>query len=1326
MTHRPDPHRLRGFGWTDIQPTPGSHASGRLPGPLAQRALWLRPQTLAEAFCMAGRRLGADRVEVARLDPFADPWPRLFQQEPAYLFAQIVSFNPADAGFEFVEALEREPEIAARLISDLALQLRGWIRRMDFTTPGLFSEQLEQMDGEIGLGRLIADLAGQPGRAIKAVMGRRAAVAALRDSGQRLAAARQMREHMRSTHTLLRNAAAAFRPRAQAAFDQRIRSGQMDPALGLLIAELRAAQHVEAAMNRLPERHTRHYYDRILGQQPAPPGNERVLLLLGRSPKPVFLAPDTKLEARLPDGSIQKFSSEAAITASTAAIGDVTMLSYETDRHISYNAALGGITGVRTARLRPDEGGGNQPGRIFSQGTEIPLRMGLDIASPMLFLSEGTRLIEMSLHMTRSSDLPAASRALTATEQQEPRPMPDPDVRLALAADPDLVSAFMPGKVETAVETMALAVSALAAERRITPSMSLIYEYLTGLQPGAGSLRLLLGRIATLSLIERAPFPAGLYWTRLFALIDKYRPELTGQGGEGAGPGVGPQQGSMIFTAFSEQPDGTIDYSPEDVFQKLLGDAFDIRLSTAQGAIAPSAQQVLPIRSPRSSGGITLTMRLDPSMPAITGPQPGRAPVLSLRHADNACTCPLSFFESYALDSIEFTVKVDGLRNLTGFSDDGPVATDQTFMPFGVRPDEGSTFQVGSPELAEKPITDIGIDLIWERTPEGGFVRHYEAYPKGTDLPEPVLHVDYLSGDGWKPAGGTNLPLFESEPVLGELVDQWRFRGKVSGHSIPAKGRVSASEYQSRQTIRAGMIRLTLTGTAQAFNADQYPLALVQAMRPRLLPFDRRPRRMPLAPFVPRITRVSLSYTAHSVTTLNDPESARPGEQVVQVGPFGQVEVFPQRLQRDVRLFPHRLGYGQLNIQLAGPGATGPVVICFAMAESAHLRRVPRVNPIRWFYLSAQGWKDMPETALSSDTTAGLMRSGLVMIDLPEDALDHSPEMPAGGAWIAAVATRPGLHVFPRLNQISVNGIWALRGDHSWRGDGVSRVWSFNPPMPGLTQIREVSTPGDVRPPELTDHYIARVGERLRHRKRAVTPWDIERLVLQEFPEVWLAKCLPHLDRRSPEPVPGRATVVAVRRPPEGKTARVPEPCLFDVAILQRIHAFISDLGPEFAHFDVVNPAFERLQVRAKVSFHPERENGAMAQALRQEIGRYLSVWSAGPELRRFGWSLNARMLKAHIADLSWVRGVTDFSVLHLSADDAHSHELLDTAQAEDDPRGLYGPVIRPRRPWGLPLSAPDHILTVLPDLDDETPAASGIGNLSVGDMLIVGQRTTP
>lgn len=258
--------------WSSIAPTPGSLASERLPLPLAQRSLWVRPQSLAAAFCAAARRLGVTQSEVAWNDPYASSWARLFQQEPAYLFAELISFSPADAGFVFSEAQERDPKLAAHLIGDLARDLQGWIRRMEFDVPGLFTKQLEQLDTEIRLRERLGILAVMRGSRILDMLRQQALASDPNPQGHSLKVARGLREQLRAMHTMLRNAAATFQPRAQAAFDRRIESRQMDPALGLLVAELRAAQHVEAALNRLPERHTRHYYDAIIGQQPSPRG----------------------------------------------------------------------------------------------------------------------------------------------------------------------------------------------------------------------------------------------------------------------------------------------------------------------------------------------------------------------------------------------------------------------------------------------------------------------------------------------------------------------------------------------------------------------------------------------------------------------------------------------------------------------------------------------------------------------------------------------------------------------------------------------------------------------------------------------------------------------------------------------------------------------------------------------------------------------------------------------------------------------------------------------------------------------------------------------
>ncbi|MFP3489066.1 hypothetical protein R0K20_15795, partial [Staphylococcus sp. SIMBA_130] len=45
---------------------------------------------------------------------------------------------------------------------------------------------------------------------------------------------------------------------------------------------------------------------------------------------------------------------------------------------------------------------------------------------------------------------------------------------------------------------------------------------------------------------------------------------------------------------------------------------------------------------------------------------------------------------------------------------------------------------------------------------------------------------------------------------------------------------------------------------------------------------------------------------------------------------------------------------------------------------------------------------------------------------------------------------------------------------------------------------------------EKDNEFYIRASERLRHKNRAVSLWDMEHLVLQAFPEVYKVKCLNH------------------------------------------------------------------------------------------------------------------------------------------------------------------------------------------------------------------------
>lgn len=1305
--------------WKNIKVTPGAFAHLRLPQPLKDRVVTLRPLNLAEAFCRAGQHLGAQDAYLSRAEEIG-PWARLFLSEPAYVLAELIAFRPDDAARAFDVAIEEDPDQAIQQVGDLSRRLRDWFARIQVSHLTEFSKQIDQINAEADLVQRLKSLSrNKTTDVLAAVKSWGVSALALSSDRDALQKARAIETGLRGNHALLRNTVATLQPIAHKAFDARVASGNMDPALGLLIAELRTAMLVETQIDAFLDRFTQFYYRDVIGQAPAGPSQERVLLHLPQSRKSSVLAQGTPLQARAETGSIQNFETETTVPISQAVVTRTAVLSYDTDPLISLNATLGGITGVHAATYPAGPRATVEP--VFSPTTNEPVRLGLDVASPVFLLAEGERWIEVSINMARRSALPA----LSTPHAHRPREgggaeALDPDLVLALREDPELVQAFSQSELDVSIERIARRVQALAAERRVTLSLSLVYEVLAHYALGVEPLRLLMGRIVTLSLIETRSFPSGDYWAALQAKIDVCRTELSGQSAIASGEAA---HQSMIFEAFETTQDGAFVLAPEDVFEKLLSDAFTVTLSTDEGPVAATVTQVLS-NIQTGKAGLTLKLKLNDTMPAITAPDAQTAPVLSLRYAANARICPVSFFERYVVKSFDIRVKAVGLKKLVAFGDEGPVVTDQSFMPFGARPKDGASLWVGCPEMALKPVTHVGVNLTWAQTPNpiSGFAGHYEHYANTKELPDPKLTPAFLSRDGWKALGSRDVPMFEREE-LGGISPEWSFDSSLYAPSSPAERSLTPQDFSARQKIPAGMIRLTLSGTANGFLADDYPLALVQAMRPRLLPsrlLANRP--VPPAPFVPRIAEISLSYTARAKIEVNAPQTARKGEKIVQVGPFGRVEVFPNRTLRHVTLFPPRLGYGHLFIQIDGPDATGPLTLLFDVADRGHLRRVPKSNPIAWYYLTHTGWTPLPATAVSADSTAGLMRSGLIAINLPEDAARLTPEMPKTGAWLAAVATKPDLSAFPRVTLIDTNGVWARRADDSFEGTGPARIWTFATPKSGSGAPVEVPVAADVRAPETTQDFTARVGERLRHRKRGVTPWDVERLVLDAFPEVWMVKCLPHMDQRAPQAAPGRVTVVAVRKPPVLKADAPATPQVFDVATLQRIHDHLTRLGPVFAQYDVVNPSFERLHVRASLEFDHYRDDGAMAQRLKTHLNRYLSVWTAPDPLNRFGWSLNVKLLRAHINALDYVRRINDFSVLHLASDDAGTHVLLDTAQS--DTRGPHGPWITAAQPWSLPLSAADHALTPLLTPSDDRPTQSGIGRLSIGDMLIVGQGT--
>jgi hypothetical protein len=201
------------------------------------------------------------------------------------------------------------------------------------------------------------------------------------------------------------------------------------------------------------------------------------------------------------------------------------------------------------------------------------------------------------------------------------------------------------------------------------------------------------------------------------------------------------------------------------------------------------------------------------------------------------------------------------------------------------------------------------------------------------------------------------------------------------------------------------------------------------------------------------------------------------------------------------------------------------------------------------------------------------------------------------------------------------------------RNSSIPRVQQPNPSFNG--QVHEGN-------PE----YFRRSSERLRHRNRAVTAWDLERLVLQTFPEVFKVKCLPHTDASGSYKA-GDAALVIVPNLRRTGGVNVLEPRASAI-LLEEIEARAAGLTSPLAAVHAIQPVFERLRVEADVVFAAGFDPGYYAVRLNDDLARFLSPWAYedGEDIL-FGTRIYRSDILAFIEGRTYVDHVTGLNLYH-------------------------------------------------------------------------------
>lgn len=680
---------------------------------------------------------------------------------------------------------------------------------------------------------------------------------------------------------------------------------------------------------------------------------------------------------------------------------------------------------------------------------------------------------------------------------------------------------------------------------------------------------------------------------------------------------------------------------------------------------------------------------------------------------------PYRVLKRFTFGSASIDVEVKNMKNLVLHNDSSKIDTSKPFMPFGQQPVVGSAFYIGSEEVFFKKVDDLKVTISWLGAPDD-FSAQYAHYfdtittsgtnttvgssktinntiftATATSIEEGKWNKTAIDFDTY---GASDADASDAAKIAAQrLFDNYTaFDNKgtaVTSDDIPeVKPRPFlqfrfTNVYTDRadaydvfdndlKTATRGYMRLSLNNE---FYHSRYPIALAKAA----LNFT-TVKELPLQPYTPVMGSFRAEYKSAQVLD-NELDT------FYLVHPFGEEKIsFPGADDRTtLSLVP------QYDSSTPGEDYESMMLIALSdfdpkleVSQSILVQVVedsgdPNLDPpeIQWSYLRNNVWVDLTAQQVVTDTTQKLLTSGIVELVIPRDATNDNTIMPSGYHWIRAALTknREALPDFLKLYTQAIQASFSDKGNDPQHLATALPAGSITKPAESDPDIKGVTQPygsfgGKVR--EKGNDYYRRVSERLRHKGRAITAWDYERLVLENFPTIYKAKCISHTinvnDKLNPcyrELAPGNTCVIVVSNLRNQNQVDLLQPST-SIALREDITAFLKKRSSKFVNIHVINPDYSEIQISCKVKYYSEFEPNAgyYDNTLIEDIKRFLSPWAYddGKDIV-FGAKVHQSYIINFIEEREYVDYLTDFTMYLLdeNGNPGESQESIEAINAK-------------------------------------------------------------
>ncbi|MDK2125456.1 baseplate J/gp47 family protein [Parachitinimonas caeni] len=661
---------------------------------------------------------------------------------------------------------------------------------------------------------------------------------------------------------------------------------------------------------------------------------------------------------------------------------------------------------------------------------------------------------------------------------------------------------------------------------------------------------------------------------------------------------------------------------------------------------------------------LTIRYKLSPLDPPVCG-QPGSDPYLSftLRSQPQTVTGLDSHQDGWVENydawqylafvetgdrALRLRVEVDGLMPAALRSDQGGLDTDTPFEPWDYQPRQGARLLFTHSEIAGKTLERLQLQVTWQDRPASllgqkpeDYYGPYRSYlfpdtasqpgngggtPPGGPAPQPVPPPPWpVPRVRLRDARGASLPAVNEAGVLilNQDIDLLRFNLKAAANVFfPPKSKVPdlSGLQEASADVRdwphwfalewsGDSLGHSLFSEVQAKSQRNYTEQLIQWSKSGK-PEDKPQLVVVNAPYTPRVSSLRIGYSA-SVEW-----HGHAAMQISQQHPLGPVPVSAPSAGRPARVLAELRTDSHLFIGLAEQPQPGLCALRFDISPLASPGGQD-VATLRWRYFDGQRWLALAADRFNSTIGASLLNdgsndlhnSGIVQLQLAEAPLGSD-----GLYWLGVSPDLDGginpLMVPPQFAHLHGIDTQALRVRYAGSNEArlaeplpAESISDLASPDAAIEKVRQPSPSQFGLPGEEAHRFACRAAERLRHKNRAVTPWDYERLLLADFPELALAKCLRVVD--DGRIVPGRALLMVAPRPDTpGQLQPMPSRDLS-----RRITEALKQRMAPGIQLSISAPRYRQIRLILNLIFNPAYDVGRTVVEINKRLVALLSPW---------------------------------------------------------------------------------------------------------------------